>query len=190
MKKMYVKNFQTIMEEKWWQSLLLGLLFIALGILLLAWPGLTSTLFVMIIGVVALIFGVYRMFQALFYKEEKATQPKSMLITEAIVGMAIGLFSFFFPGVLEVAIVIIIAVWMLYYGFFDFWAGFTIPKGKVTNAFKWILVLNGLLSIVVGIFLLVNPLAGLLAMLWIIAAYAIAFGALNVVLAFLHPNRK
>jgi uncharacterized membrane protein HdeD (DUF308 family) len=79
---------------------------------------------------------------------------------------------------------------MLYYGFFDFWAGFSIPKGKVSSVFKWILVLNGLLSIVVGIFLLVNPSAGLLAMLWIIAAYAIAFGGLNVVLAFLHPNRK
>ncbi|MFW6263244.1 MAG: DUF308 domain-containing protein, partial [Thermotogota bacterium] len=131
-----------------------------------------------------------RLFQALFYNEGKATQPKSMLITEAIIGIIIGLFSFFFPGILEVAIVIIIAIWMLYHGFFDFWAGFTIPKGKVTGAFKWILVLNGLLSIIVGIFLLVNPLTGLLALLWIIAAYAIAFGALNIVLAFLHPNRK
>jgi len=190
MKKMYAKGFQTIMEEKWWQGLLMGLLFMVLGILLLTWPGLTSTLFVMMIGFVALIVGVYRMFQALFYKEEKATQPKSMLIIEAVAGIVIGLFSFFFPGVIEVAIVIIIAIWMLYYGVFDFWAGFSIPKGKVTHAFKWILVLNGLLSIVVGIFLLLNPLAGLLAMLGVIAAFAIIFGALNVVLAFLHPNKR
>jgi len=190
MKKMYVKSFQTIMEEKWWQGLLMGLLFIAFGILLMVWPGLTSTLFIMIIGLLAVIFGVYRLFQVLFYKAEKATQPKSMLIIEAIVGIVIGLFSFFFPGVIEVAIVIIIAIWMLYYGFFDFWAGFSLPKGKVSSAFKWILVLNGLLSIIVGIFLLINPLTGLIAMLWVIAAYAIAFGGLNVVLAFLHPNRK
>ena len=190
MKKMYTKSFESIMHEKWWQGLLLGLLFIALGILLLVWPGLTSSLFIMLIGLIAVIFGVYRLFQLLFYKDEKATQPKSMLLIEAIVGIAIGLFAFILPGTVEIAMVFIIAIWMLYYGFFDFWAGFSIPKNRVSNAFKWLLVLNGLLSIIIGIFLLTNPLSGLLALLWIIAAYAIAFGVLNIILAFLHPTRK
>ncbi|HPF17413.1 MAG TPA: DUF308 domain-containing protein [Thermotogota bacterium] len=190
MKKMYTKTFQTIMAEKWWQGLLLGFLFLAFGVLLLVWPNLTSDWIIRIIGVVALIFGLYRLFQMLFYKEEKATQPKSMLVVEAAAGIVIGFFAFLMPSVIAVAILVILAVWMLYYGFFDFWTGFSIPKGKASNLFKWMLVLCGLLSLAVGIFLLVNfgsPIKGLVGF---IAAYAVAFGGLNCVMAFFHPNRK
>lgn len=187
---MHLKTFQSIMVEKWWQGLLLGFVMIAFGIFLLVWPDKTSDLIIRIIGLVALAFGIYKLIRMLFYKEEKATQPKSMLVVEAVAGIIIGLFSFVMPGVLTVAILVIIAVWMLYYGFLDFWAGFSIPKGKASNLFKWMLVLCGFLSIIVGIFLLLNLTSDIGGMANLLAAYAIAFGGLNVVLAFLHPNRK
>ena len=190
MKKWHMKTFQTIMAEKWWYGLLLGFLFLAFGILLLVWPNLTSEVIIRIVGILAFVFGLYRLFQVLFYKEEKATQPKSMLIVEAVAGIVIGLLSFFLPGVIAVAILVIIAVWMLYYGFLDLWAGFSIPKGRASSLFKWILVLCGMLSMAVGIFLMINlgsPIKGLAVF---IATYAVAFGVLNVVLAFFHPNRK
>jgi len=190
MKKMYMKNVQTIMTEKWWQGLLLGFLMIAFGIFLLVWPDKTSDLIIRIIGLIALVFGVYKLIRVLFYKEEKATQPKSMLVVEAIAGICIGLLSFILPGVLTVAILVIIAVWMLFYGFFDFRTGFSIPKGKASNLFKWMLVLCGFLSLIVGIFLLMNLSSKIIEMANFLAAYAIAFGGLNVMLAFLHPNRK
>lgn len=132
MKKMYIKSIETIMKEKWWHGLLMGILFIILGILLFVWPDLTSNLFIMLIGLVAVIFGVYRLLQLLFYKEENATQPKAMLIIEAVAGIIIGLLAFFFPSTIQIAMILIIGLWMLYYGFFEFWAGFSIPKDKVS----------------------------------------------------------
>ena len=49
---------------------------------------------------------------------------------------------------------------------------------------EWILVIGGLLSVLFGIFVLAQPGAGLMAMLWVLATYAVIFGVLMVILAF------
>lgn len=49
---------------------------------------------------------------------------------------------------------------------------------------EWFLILMGLLSIVFAIMLLWNPLPGALALLWLIASYAIVFGILGIILGF------
>lgn len=113
-----------------------------------------------------------------------------MLITETIAGIAIGFLAFIFPGVIEVVAIVIMGIALVYYGIFDFWAGFSLNGNRVRTAFKWLLVIDGVLSVIVGIFLLSNPVAGLITVLWVIASYAIVIGALNITLSFFHPNRK
>jgi uncharacterized membrane protein HdeD (DUF308 family) len=49
---------------------------------------------------------------------------------------------------------------------------------------EWLLVLGGIASVVFGVLLLANPGAGALRVLWLIGAYAIAFGVLLCLLAF------
>jgi uncharacterized membrane protein HdeD (DUF308 family) len=48
---------------------------------------------------------------------------------------------------------------------------------------EWSLVLAGALSILFGVILLVRPAVGALAVVWLIATFAIAFGILSVILA-------
>jgi uncharacterized membrane protein HdeD (DUF308 family) len=98
--------------------------------------------------------------------------------------------AFLFPGVIEVAAIIIMGIGMIYYGIFDFLAGFSLKANNVKTVFKWLLVVDGILSVIVGIFLLSNPVAGLLTVLWIIASYLIVFGGLNIALSLFHPNRQ
>ena len=49
---------------------------------------------------------------------------------------------------------------------------------------EWLLRLSGLLSIVLGLFLMVAPGAGILALLWWVGATASVFGALTIILGF------
>jgi uncharacterized membrane protein HdeD (DUF308 family) len=49
---------------------------------------------------------------------------------------------------------------------------------------EWWLVLSGVASLLFGIALLISPGAGALALIWLIATYAIIFGVLLLVLAF------
>jgi len=48
---------------------------------------------------------------------------------------------------------------------------------------EWVLILNGALTTLFGIMMILLPLAGLLALIWIIGAYSIFFGALLVAVA-------
>jgi len=49
---------------------------------------------------------------------------------------------------------------------------------------EWLLGLGGLASLAFGVLLMVRPGAGALAVLWLIGAYAIAFGVLLILLGF------
>ena len=46
---------------------------------------------------------------------------------------------------------------------------------------EWFLILMGLLSILFAFMLLWNPIPGALALVWLIGAYAIAFGILGII---------
>jgi uncharacterized membrane protein HdeD (DUF308 family) len=49
---------------------------------------------------------------------------------------------------------------------------------------EWLLILNGALSIAFGVILMAQPGTGALALVWMIAWYAILFGCLYIGLAF------
>ena len=49
---------------------------------------------------------------------------------------------------------------------------------------EWLLILMGLLSIVFAVLLLWNPAPGALALLWLIASYAIVLGILAIIFGF------
>jgi uncharacterized membrane protein HdeD (DUF308 family) len=46
----------------------------------------------------------------------------------------------------------------------------------------WLLGLSGVLSVIFGVLMILNPSAGALAVLWVIATYSIVFGVLLIAL--------
>jgi uncharacterized membrane protein HdeD (DUF308 family) len=49
---------------------------------------------------------------------------------------------------------------------------------------EWLLVLGGAMSVLFGGFVLAQPGAGMMAMLWVLALYAVLLGLVMVLLAF------
>jgi len=60
-------------------------------------------------------------------------------------------------------------------------AAFIVPG---TTGQRWGVGLAGLLSLIFGVILLVRPGAGLLAVLWLVGIYAIAFGLSLIIYSF------
>ena len=89
--------------------------------------------------------------------------------------------AFLAPGVTTLVLLFYIAVWAIAKGVLEIAAAIRLRK-EIEG--EWRLALGGLASVALGVFLMVRPQAGALALLWLIATYAIVFGILLTLLAF------
>ena len=98
-----------------------------------------------------------------------------------VAGVLSGLLAFFSPGVTTLVLLIFIASWSIVVGLMQI-VGAAQLRNEIQG--KWLLALNGLLSIAFGVILMIRPDAGALAVIWIIGWYAILGGFLSICLAF------
>jgi uncharacterized membrane protein HdeD (DUF308 family) len=70
-------------------------------------------------------------------------------------------------------------IWAILTGVLEIAAGFELPLSR-----DWLLAVGGLLSVVLGAYVLFNPGSGALAIVWTIGGYAVLFGFVLCVLAF------
>jgi uncharacterized membrane protein HdeD (DUF308 family) len=175
---MDVTLLQTL-GRTWWLVLLRGLSAIVFGILAWTWPGVTLITLVLFWGAYALVDGVAALIAG--WQAKDSGKPMWQVVLVGVIGIAAGIFTFVQPGVTAVALLILIAAWAIVHGIFEIAAAIRLRK-EIHN--EWLLVISGVISVVFGILMILNPGAGAMAVLWIIGVFAIAYGALLVMLSF------
>jgi uncharacterized membrane protein HdeD (DUF308 family) len=163
----------------WWLLVIRGLVAVLFGLAAIVWPGLTLLVLVILFGAYALVDGVVAVIVAL--QERSIFRRWWVLLVEGLVGVAIGVITFFWPAITALVLLYLIAVWAIVTGIFELAAAFS---GRVPVAAEWTLALAGILSVLLGVLLAVQPRAGLLSLVWLIGAYAIVFGVLLIIRAF------
>jgi uncharacterized membrane protein HdeD (DUF308 family) len=171
MKHMLVSN--------WDMFLVRGILAILFGIATLLMPGITLIVLVVLFGGYALVDGI--ILSIVSIKERKNDPDWWLALLTGLVSIAAGVVTFVYPGITAVTLYYVIATWAIVTGIFE--VIYAIQFRKEIEG-EWLLVLSGILSVVFGVVLVAQPVAGALAVLWIIGIYAIAYGVLLVVLAF------
>jgi uncharacterized membrane protein HdeD (DUF308 family) len=166
------------LARTWWVVVLRGLLAIALGVLAFVSPGITLASLVLVFGAYALVDGVFALLSALRGRGE---EPWWLLVLEGGVGVGIGVLTLVAPGLTALGLLFYIAIWAIATGVLEIAAALALRK-EIEG--EWLLVLGGLASVAFGAMLIARPGAGALAVLWLIGSYAIAFGALLVLLGF------
>jgi uncharacterized membrane protein HdeD (DUF308 family) len=106
--------------------------------------------------------------------------PRWWLAIVGIAGIAAGLVTFYWPGITALVLITLIGAWILAHGVMEIIGAIKL-RNEIDN--EWLLILSGLLSVVVGIVVLAQPGAGALALVWLIAGYAVAFGILMIALS-------
>jgi len=167
------------MGRLWWLVLLRGIAAILFGVLAIAWPGVTLITLALFWGAYALIDGVAALWQGWQAKDSGKPMWQNILI--GLLGVAAGLFTFMSPGITAIALLTLIAVWAIISGVLQIAAAIRLRK-EIAN--EWLLILSGGLAVVFGALMIASPGAGALAVLWVIGAFAIAYGVLLVGLAF------
>jgi uncharacterized membrane protein HdeD (DUF308 family) len=156
------------------------LLAIVFGVVVFAFPGIALLTFVLIFGGYAVADGILILIAALRF-----SHPDSgrwwWLIVEGILGIAIGVVTFLWPHITAIALGILVAAWAISTGVFEIGAAIRMRKDIPNEIF---LIVVGLLSIAVGVYVAIFPLAGLLAWVWVIGVYAVIAGIALIALSF------
>jgi uncharacterized membrane protein HdeD (DUF308 family) len=162
-----------------WLIGLRGVLAVLFGVLAFIWPGITAVALVFMFAAYAILDGILTIAAAVRNRAENDRWWLGLL--EGIVDIAAGVVAFLFPGLAAITLVFVIAIWAIVTGVLEIAAAIRLRK-EITN--EWALGLTGLVSVILGVIMVLNPSAGLVGMVWVIASYAIIFGILMLVLAF------
>src|SRR3984893_1150811 len=166
------------LQLNWWLLALRGLVAVLFGVLAFMWPGVTLITLVWLFGAFALVNGFLSLLLAA--KAPKGYPRFGSLILGGLLGILAGLLAFVMPAITALGLFILIAAWAMVTGILEIVAAIKLRK-EINN--EWLLILVGILSLVFGVLLLLQPGAGALVLIWWIGAYALVLGVLLFVLA-------
>jgi uncharacterized membrane protein HdeD (DUF308 family) len=170
--------------RNWGWIALRGAAAVIFGVLAFAWPGATLFALVLFWGVYALAEGILALIAA--FRVRDRGRPMWTFVVIGSLGILAGIATLAWPGVTALMLLMFIAVWAFFMGIFQIVAAVRLRK-EIEH--EWLLGLSGALSVLFGAVMMASPAEGALAVVWIIAAYAVVFGILLLVLAFRLKSR-
>ena len=165
-----------LLARYWWVLALRGVLAVLFGLFAFFIPAITLLSLVLLFGAYVLLDGIFDLVAA-----TRSPSHHWALVLEGIVGIIAGILTFFWPGITAMVLLYLIAFWAIFTGVLEIIAG--IRLRQVLSDEIW-LILMGVLSLLFGLFILIFPSAGALAVVYWIGAYALLFGIMLLALAF------
>jgi len=154
-----------------------GLASVALGVMILAWPDVSVYALTIVFGAYALATGIVE-FGASFTSRGK--EERGWLFLRGLLGVAVGVMVLVWPSISALALLYVIGAYAVLLGILAVAASFRLPLDGRDAAS---MLLTGLVSIVFGIVIFAKPGAGALAVLALIAAFALVTGVSELVVA-------
>jgi uncharacterized membrane protein HdeD (DUF308 family) len=173
-----------VLSRNWWALALRGIAAVLFGLAAFFLPGITLTVLILLFGAFALVDGAFAIVAAL--RTRRRDERWWVLLAEGVLGVLAGIVAFVWPGLTALALLYLVAAWAIVTGVLEIAAAVRLRRELEG---EWVLIVGGVLSVIFGVLLAVLPGVGILALVWLIGAYAVAFGVLLIVLAFRVRNR-
>jgi uncharacterized membrane protein HdeD (DUF308 family) len=152
-----------------------GIAAILFGVVLVLWPDIGLTTIVAVVAVYALVRGVLSGMAA--FSAPLPRTERRWLLLEAVAGTAIGIALLVWNDISAQALLYVVAAWALAIG--ALMLG-TAAQAPLEWSAKLLLVLNGIISSVFGAVMFIEPDAGAVAIVALIAAYTIVIGVMQI----------
>ena len=168
-----------MLTRNWGWIALRGAVAILFGLLTLFRPAITLATLIMLFGAYALIDGIFMVVSAI---ANRHGEPRwGTLLVGGLLGIAAGVATYTWPGITAAVLLAVIAVWAILMGIFEVAAA--IRLRKLIDG-EWALIFAGVLSVAFGVFLVMRPAAGALAVVLWIGVYALISGIALLSLGF------
>ena len=168
---------ETQMNKVRWALGLNGALSIALGVLIIVWPGISLYSLVIVFGAFALARGILGLGTAI---GGGVKGGRGWLALSSLAGIVVGVMVFLWTGMSALALLYVIGAYAIALGIISIVGAFSLPLDGGDSV---LLALTGFVSIVFGIVMFAKPGAGALALLALIAAYALISGLTELTVA-------
>jgi uncharacterized membrane protein HdeD (DUF308 family) len=166
------------LTDHWWVWLVRGILAIILAVLAFAQPGATLEAFTLLLGAYFVIDGVISFVHGLGQQPEG--QSRWPLLIWGVVAILAGVSIFARPLVASVlALTLVVGFWAIVIGVMEIVAGIRLRE-EIDS--EWWLILAGISSIVFGVLIWINPLAGALSIAYLIGIWALLVGVCDLIL--------
>jgi uncharacterized membrane protein HdeD (DUF308 family) len=159
-----------------WALGLNGLLSVVVGVLILVWPGISLYALTILFGAYTLATGIVNLMVAF----RAGGGERGWLVFSSLLGIGVGIAVLVWPNISELALLYVIGAYAIALGIFAVIGAFYLPlDGGDTT----LLVLSGIVSILFGVVMFAEPGTGALAVLALIAAFALVTGFTEIAVA-------
>jgi uncharacterized membrane protein HdeD (DUF308 family) len=166
------------LARNWWLILLRGIAAIAFGVLAFVWPGITLVTLALLYGAFALVEGALALAAA---AAGGSPAPRWWLVIVGLLGVAVGVLTIMMPGMTALLLVLLVAGWAIATGIMQIIGAIRLRR-EIDN--EWMLVAVGLISVLFGVLVAIQPIVGAISLVFVLGAYAIIFGITLVGFAF------
>lgn len=174
-----------LMRLRWWALALRGLFAVIFGILAFVTPVTALLSLVIVFGIFAVADGIVGLFGA--FGRARNGETWGWLAVGAVASIVLGVLAFLMPGLTAKALTLLVAVHAAVFGVI-----FLVSAVRFDGDHgRWWLVAAGVSSLIFAFLIFANPLAGAIALTWVIGGWAIVLGVLMIALGFkLRSARK
>lgn len=173
---------QTLNEEMSGSLVLQGVLAVLFGIAAVFWPGLTLVTlvylfssFILVTGLVDLIFGIRSLGDS-----QKSVLRRFGGVFLGVLQLGVGVYLLRHPFVSFATLILLIGFTLIIRGLVEVVLG--LFERDNSALFKMVMIVSGLISLGVGIFVLMQPVASGVAFVWILGLYALITGPMFIAL--------
>lgn len=170
---------ERLVARVWRLLALRGVLAIAFAIVLLVWPDIGLTAMVTVVGAFAIASGFVSGVAA-YALPGAATEHRIWLALNSLVGLVVGMAVLVWPDLSATALLYAIAIWAIAAGVIELVAAFALP---ISGTQTVLLAISGIVLAAFGVVMFVEPGDGAIALLALVAAFALVRGTFDVALA-------
>jgi uncharacterized membrane protein HdeD (DUF308 family) len=170
---------ERIFARAWKLLALRGAIAIAFACVLLVWPDIGLTAMVAVVGAYALASG-FMSGVAASVLPGAVRQQRIWLAVHAILGLVVGITVLLWPDLSAKALLYAIALWAIAAGVTELVAAFVLPLSGTRAV---LVAVGGIVLAAFGVVMFVEPGDGAIALLALVAAFALVRGTFDVALA-------
>jgi len=150
--------------------ILIGILAVIVGLIAIAWPGVTILALVILFAVYAFMDAGLQAARAF---SSRSAGPVLGHLLLGVIDVVAALFALAWPAPTAFVLVIVVAVWAFFGGFAEIFAGFGSGETWGTRA---IFIIAGLVSVLFGVVLFARPGVGAVTLALLFGLYSMIYG--------------